>query len=231
MIVLSSVSISIEHRFEVLFSPYVYLQKSSNTCDVTDNLFFFFFRYIALKTLGGMQWVSDNFGDDVFYTSSDDDIIIDMLGLVNLIYWYQEKARRQKWPEFPIICTYKAKVGDWPERKVKSKWHVPYSEYKWPYWPDYCLGGAYTTSIRVVRQLREASKMFEPIRMDDVFITGILREKIGMPRQFIKQLNVSVANHYFGFRGIVDNSRRNYLKDEWDKLKETLKHSTSCQCG
>ena len=178
-----------------------------------------------------MQWASDNFSDKDFYTSADDDMMFDLVGLANLIFWFQEKKSRQNWPEFPIICSYKTRVDDWPDRKTNDKWYIPYVEYKWPYWPDYCLGGAYTTSVRVVRDLWKASLDVEPLRMDDVYITGILREKIGMPRQFVQKLDVPVAKHYTGFGNIARQPKNSFMKNEWDALKSTFKNATICQCG
>ena len=58
-----------------------------------------------------------------------------------------------------------------------------------------CLGGAYTTNVGVVRQLWKAAQETKIIKMDDVWITGILRERIGMPRQYVRRLDKSVAIH------------------------------------
>ena len=187
-------------------------------------------RNISLKTLGGMQWALENLDDNDFYTSSDDDVLINMGELVNVLNWHKEMVVRKKWPEFPIICTYKARINDHPERKTDDKWQVPYDEYKWPYWPDYCLGGAYTTSVKVVRELYKVSLRENPLRMDDVWITGILREKMGMPRQFVQQLNRSVAKHYFGFRGARSQEKKQYVREEWEKVLKSFKNSTICEC-
>lgn len=177
-----------------------------------------------------MQWASEHLSDDYFYSSCDDDFMVDISGLVDLLNETIQEYEKERLPEFPIICTYKTKVDDAPERREKSKWFVPEHEYKWSYWPDYCLGGAYSMSVRVMRQLWEVSRKENLIRMDDVYITGVLREKIGFPRQFIKRLKNSLAVHYSGFRNILNGSRKDFMKNEWSPMNEKAKNKSSCIC-
>ena len=177
-----------------------------------------------------MRWAVENLNDDVYYTSCDDDFMIDVGGLVKEIKWHQEKIKEEKWGEFPIICSYLSRVNDGPDRRDKSKYYVSYDEYKWRYWPDYCLGGAYTTSVGVIRQLWKAAQTTKQIRMDDVWITGVLREKIGMPRQYVRHLDTPIATHYSGFRGKIVNNRRDFMKDEWEKLRQKFSNLTICTC-
>jgi len=101
-------------------------------------------------------------------------------------------------------------------------------EYKWPRWPDYCLGGAYTTNIGVVRQLWEAAQGVTPLKMDDVWITGILRERIGMPRQYIRILDESVAFHHKGFADSLNQARRDQMRKEWEAEQKKMQNLTTC---
>jgi len=190
-----------------------------------------FYRFIALKTLGAMQWAADNLNDNDFYTSSDDDVLINLVSLVKVMNAMLEKVKVNQWPDFPIICVHRTKYVDSPDRRNNSKYFISKEEYKWPYYPDYCLGGAYTTSVGVVRQLLEVSHEVNPIRMDDVWITGVLRTRIGMPRQYIRQLDSSLATHYYGFRRYKSKTRRGFMKEEWDKLTLEFDKSTICRCG
>ena len=177
-----------------------------------------------------MQWASEHLADEYFYSSCDDDFMLDIGGIVDSLKKNLEEYEQEKLTEFPILCTYKARLGDVPERRNNSKFFVPISEYKWEYWPDYCLGGAYSMSVRVMRHLWETSRKEKLIRMDDVYITGVLREKIGMPRQFIKSLGRFLAIHYSGFTRINAISRKDFMKNEWNQVNSKVKGKMTCVC-
>ena len=177
-----------------------------------------------------MKWARDYLNDDDFYSSCDDDIMINMGGLVNVVNLMKVKIKVNGWPGFPIICTYRTKRNDAPDRRRDSKYFVSYEEYPWPFWPDFCLGGAYTSSIKVVRQLLETSRGTEPLPMDDVWITGVLREKIGMPRQYIRELSQPLAIHYFGFHFNDGRIRRKFMKEKWEEMLKRFNQSDMCFC-
>jgi len=175
-----------------------------------------------------MEWAFENLPNDVFYTSCDDDIMINMAGLLDVMHWHQEMVKTSGWSDFPIICSYRSRINDSPIRQNSSKYYMSKEEYKWPLWPDYCLGGAYTTNIGVVRQLWEAAQGETPLKMDDVWITGILRERIGMPRQYIRKLDESVAFHHKGFADSLNKMRRNQMREEWETEQKKMQNLTTC---
>ena len=178
-----------------------------------------------------MKWAFEYLPDDVFYTSCDDDFMINMAGLVDTLKWHQDMVNTSNWSNFPIICTYKARYSDGPDRRNTSKYYISKDEYKWPYYPDYCLGGAYTTSVGVARQLWEAAQKAKRLKMDDVWITGILRERIGMPRQYVRKLENSVATHHFGFRTEKDKTNREKMREEWKAEQIKMQNLTTCICS
>ena len=171
-----------------------------------------------------MEWAVGNFPDDRFYTSCDDDIMIDLAGLIDVVRWHKNKAENENWNNFFIICSYKTRLSDKPDRRSSSIYYLSVKEYKWKYFPDFCLGGAYTTNIKVIRQLWDASREVKPLRMDDVWITGILRERIGMPRQYVRNLEVPVATHHYGFYNVAKET----IQENWSNLQEKFKHLRFC---
>ena len=168
-----------------------------------------------------MRWMFENFPDD---------FLIDVAELVDVMISHEDNIKKTHWSNFPIICTFFARYGDTPVRNESSKYYTSKEEYKWPYWPDFCLGGAYTTNVGVVRQLWNASKEVKPLKMDDVWITGVLREKIGMPRQYIRQLDKSVARHYTGFHTEQNKNNREKMREEWNSLQSKFENLTKCSC-
>ena len=83
----------------------------------------------------------------------------------------------------------------------------------------------------VVRQLWEAAQGLAPLRMDDVWITGVLWERIGMPRHYIRKLDESVATHHNGFSKALNMIKRDQMREEWETKKEKMKNLTTCFCS
>ena len=156
--------------------------------------------------------------------------MIDIAGFLKSLKWHIQMVKKLSWNEFPIICAFKARYNDKPERRKKSKYYISKDEYKWPYYPDFCLGGAYTTSISVVQKLWEVAQIEKPIKMDDVWVTGILRERIGMPRQYVRKLDKSVATHYYGYKKTRGKNKREAMRKEWEDQQRKLQNMTSCTC-
>uniref|UniRef100_H2XVC8 Hexosyltransferase n=1 Tax=Ciona intestinalis TaxID=7719 RepID=H2XVC8_CIOIN len=139
------------------------------------------YRNITTKTLAGMHWATANLKSEDIYISADDDIVIDINKLQRAIQQFNETRAANLWPEFPIICGLRLMKGFLPHRFTKSKWFISIDKYKWPSYPNFCLGGMYATSISVVSQLLEIAQSTRPLHLDDVWITGILRLKLGLP--------------------------------------------------
>ena len=186
---------------------------------------------IAEKTVGGMKWAFENLNGSYFYSSGDDDVIVDLAELVKAIKLHKERASSGSWPHFPILCSYGARIGDPPIRIPESKYYTSFKDYKWPYFPDFCLGGAYTTSVEVAGLLWKVSRRETPMKMDDVWITGVLRSKIGMPRQFIRRFSPSIAMHYRGFIKAAGKNKREFMQDEWGRAMKKYKNSSLCWCS
>lgn len=177
-----------------------------------------------------MKWADENLSENEFYTSCDDDVTFDFSGIVGTVNKFRDFVADRKWPEFPILCTYKTRIADGPDRHERSKYYLSRDKYKWPNFPDYCLGGAYTTSVSVARQLWTVSQSEKAIEMDDVWITGILRSKLMIPRQYIKEINPPLAFHHVGFRGKNEQERGEFLDDEWNKAKKSFDGLPWCSC-
>ncbi|XP_076816314.1 beta-1,3-galactosyltransferase brn-like [Clavelina lepadiformis] len=176
---------------------------------------------VGLKTLSGMQWTSDKLPRQYFYSSGDDDMMIDLVKLKEAVDENIAKISDENWPEFPIICTYETKESSHPIRDKQDKNFISVQDYSEPNWPKFCLGGFYTTSVRVIRQLWEASLTSKRINTDDVFITGILRQKIGMPDEMVVPGISETCQHLGGFF-------ENKFKTMWSERKMKFENKSIC---
>ncbi|XP_076816316.1 beta-1,3-galactosyltransferase brn-like [Clavelina lepadiformis] len=176
---------------------------------------------VGLKTLSGMRWTSDKLPRQYFYSSGDDDMMIDLVKLKEAVDKNIAKTSEEKWPEFPIICTYETRESSHPIRDKRHKNFISVQDYSEPNWPKFCLGGFYTTSVRVIRQLWEASLTSKRINTDDVFITGILRQKIGMPDNLVVPGISETCQHLGGF---IENR----FKTMWSERKKKFENKSIC---
>ncbi|CAK8692943.1 unnamed protein product [Clavelina lepadiformis] len=179
------------------------------------------YQNVGLKTLSGMQWTLDKLPRQYFYSSGDDDMMIDLVKIKDAVDKNNAIVSEEKWPEFPIICTYETREPGYPIRDKKHKNFISVQEYRWPNWPKFCLGGFYTTSVRVIRQLWEASLTSKRINTDDVFITGILRHKIGMPDEMVVPGISQTCQHMNGF---IENR----FKTMWSERKKKFENKSIC---
>ncbi|CAK8695832.1 unnamed protein product [Clavelina lepadiformis] len=189
------------------------------------------YQNIGLKTLAGMKWASENLSFNYYYSTSDDDMWIDMLKVKELIDQYRMLAMEGNWPEFPIICTYKWWRGSLaPLRMPTNKNFIPRKQYRWPYWPTFCFGGMYTTSVSVIKQLWDLSTVTEPLyNADDVWITGLLRHKLEMPDEMVIRPEEHAAKHYRGFENEDGTVKYEIKFDEWDEALKKLQSRSLCR--
>nr|XP_002130357.1 beta-1,3-galactosyltransferase brn-like isoform X1 [Ciona intestinalis]XP_018672691.1 beta-1,3-galactosyltransferase brn-like isoform X1 [Ciona intestinalis]XP_026695955.1 beta-1,3-galactosyltransferase brn-like isoform X1 [Ciona intestinalis] len=181
------------------------------------------YRDIAAKTLAGMHWASKYLNRTDFYSSVDDDFMIDMTNLHRTVEYYINKTITKDWPEFPIICGFILGQSELPIRNTRSKWRMEKNKYKWPSYPPYCHGGLYTTSVNVIQQLYKESQTMELFTLDDVWITGILRRRIGMPDEMVLRPERYYGSHEPG----ADEKTK---IDDFYKMLSILGTENTCRC-
>ena len=161
-----------------------------------------------------MQWSAERLPDEAFYSTLDDDFFVDLQGLASSIHVNIDRRLANGWPDFPIVCGYVRGVGERPVRRgeeFSEKWAMPNYLFKWSVYPPYCHGGIYSTSVSVVKQLFYLSQS-EPIwHLDDVWITGILRWKLGFPDEMLLSTEFPVGVH-------LDN----YIEDDFSFVESTV---------
>ena len=193
-----------------------------------------FFSNIAVKTLAGMQWAFENLPEDFLYSSCDDDFLVDTYGLAKSIDENLILKSKHRWPEFPFICGFKRGEGEEPVREKDSefaKWAISTDIYKWPSFPVYCHGGLYTTSVRVIQQIFSLSQQEPTIRLDDVWLTGVLRWKMGMPDTMVvvpkRQTGYHLETYKIDFGSFVFFS----TKELMNFISRAFEENSVCKCS
>ena len=193
----------------------------------------FIFSNIAVKTLAGMQWAIENLRGDSLYSSADDDFLIRTHGLAESVDENLISKSKYGWPEFPFICGFKKGEGEEPVREGDpefSKWAVSTDAYKWPAFPVYCHGGLYTSSVRVIHQIFVLSRQEPTLRLDDVWLTGILRWKMGMPDAMVIAPKHKTGYHLETYKKDFGNYAVNSVREIMESIFRAFEADSLCRC-
>nr|XP_002131063.1 beta-1,3-galactosyltransferase brn-like [Ciona intestinalis] len=186
------------------------------------------YNYVSLKTLAGMRWAASNLQANEFYASADDDFMIKMDLFAENINHHINQVNELGWPEFPIICGFKLGVAETPNRK--GKWTVTKDNYRWDFYPPYCHGGLYATSVHLVQQLYNESLSDPLFSLDDVWITGIIRRRLGMPDEMLIKPKPYFGQHLNNYAKVEKSSNiRDFMRKEWVELYQQLSDNDICR--
>ena len=129
------------------------------------------YENLTNKSLAMVQWVRDFCSGAKFVLKTDDDMYINLPNLLKELLLLHEI-------HFFFCYVFK---GAPPVRDKNSKWYISMEEYKYSYFPKYCSGTAYAFSANTATDLYESSKRTKQLKMEDVYITGLLAQNLNIP--------------------------------------------------
>lgn len=178
-----------------------------------------------------MRWASDNLPDHYLYSTGDDDFLVDLGIMSETVANGTRLAATDFNGTFPIICTFDWRDEAKPFRTKISKWYVSKEEYPFEVYPKFCLGGMYAATVDLVRRLWNESQYSTPMRVDDVWITGLLRERLRFSKKLMIMPSPPAAFHMWGFAGgKKTESTREFMKKDWEKVYNNFRNKSLCYC-
>ncbi|KAA0200473.1 hypothetical protein HAZT_HAZT006448 [Hyalella azteca] len=129
---------------------------------------------LTLKSLFLIKYVKMNCPNVKYVAKVDDDVF---LHVPNLHRTLTTKDTTEKLIMGFIICNSQITVDP------RSKWYSPHYMYAGDHYPNYLSGTAYILSSSVLTPLLEAAMLTPLFHLEDVYITGILAQKIGVTPQ------------------------------------------------
>ena len=207
---------------------------------------------MPIKVASAMHWASGNLAKDDIYASADDDFVVDYASVLDFLEYqiklreYQEKQRtginkpkRSIRMDLPIYCVYYLDNVKGPDRNKKSKWFVNETEYALNRYPPYCGGGFYVMSVAMTQELYRISRITKALSMDDVWVTGILRQKLRRGDNNIKKADWSLTSrdskkseklwkHLWGDYGRQKKDVAKLLPEAWKSWEEKVKSRPHC---
>ena len=215
------------------FLDYIQDQKSATNTRVYTvyqfNKINLFFRNVVYKSLASMQWASENLPGDFFFSIADDDMFIHIGWVQEYISEVRRNLMETDWPGHPILCMHGHRSNRRPVREEDNKYYSSYEEYGWPFWPNFCLGGMYTTNVETAHKLYLASRTEKIVHLEDVFITGILRRKIGFPKEYLIPVQPAAALHLEST--FSAKQRPFHMIKMWTKLEILIQNHNQCSCN
>ncbi|KAH8377847.1 hypothetical protein KR093_007474 [Drosophila rubida] len=129
---------------------------------------------LTLKTMSILEWANQHCYRAKYLLKTDDDVFINVPKLFHFVEeQLQGNVKRtifgrlaKRWP---------------PVRNKKSKYFVSYKQYRGVY-PTFVTGPAYLMTIDIVHALYVRALTTIYLNLEDVFITGIVAESLGIKR-------------------------------------------------
>ena len=126
---------------------------------------------LTIKLIMAAKWASTFCNNSYYVMSTDDDVIVDIVNLVNDL---EANTFRSKF----VLA--EPAIGWKPQRDTQGKWYTPYEFYSEESYPPFPRGYAYIVSRDVAHDIYRASqKMAAPIPWDDVYC-GMLLQTVGV---------------------------------------------------
>lgn len=149
--------------------------------DVVQGGFIDAYRNMTYKHVMGLKWVSYHCPQAKYILKADDDVVVNSNAL-----WQFLARELSPWGAKGLIT---CQVLDHaPVQRSDSKWMVTVEEYPWDYYPTYCAGWAVIYSQDVVPRLLKEAQNTPYFWIDDVHITGVIAQKIGVVRTPLSSL-------------------------------------------
>lgn len=141
------------------------LRESNAYEDIIQGNFMDTYRNLTYKHAMALKWFQYYCAEAKYLVKTDDDIIVNIPNLMTTLKHGQKKLILCKsWLISPVV------------RDLQSKWYVRPDEYKQNLFPKYCSGFAIIYSADTVRRLYTAVQKTPYFWIDDVHITGTLRQ-------------------------------------------------------
>ncbi|XP_076823296.1 beta-1,3-galactosyltransferase 5-like [Clavelina lepadiformis] len=186
------------------------------------------------KVLAGMEWASEHLDKHALYASADDDFLINIHTLVESVKNIINESREATLNStsytnyrdlMPIMCMFIKGENEKPVRRPGWKWYVSFREYRQRTFPTYCHGGMYVMPLLKATNLWNESRTAPMLRLDDVWITGILRKRLNMSDHLVYKMP-DLTKHF----GTVNDVVMKKMQLEWDLMDIKHQKDVRCKC-
>ncbi|XP_076236621.1 beta-1,3-galactosyltransferase 5 [Calliopsis andreniformis] len=193
-------------------------QKTYN--DMIRGKFLDSYSNLTLKTLSTLEWVDSYCSKVKFLLKTDDDMFINVPRLQVFIIKHAKDKN--------VIFGRLAKKWK-PIRNKKSKYYVSRTQFKHAIFPDFTTGPAYLLSTDIIRKLYDTALDQTYLKLEDVFVTGIVADKLGIKRIHANEfLNKRITYNACNVQRSISIHMVKY-SEQFDLWKKLLDGKSKCK--
>ncbi|XP_074661355.1 beta-1,3-galactosyltransferase 5-like [Tubulanus polymorphus] len=204
-------SAAMEHRNKRLLR-----EEITEHGDIVQASFVDSYRNMTLKALTAMNWIRKYCRQVEYIVKLDDDVHLNVPRLLEKIpTYFSPKSTDSNPGPLGLTCSVASKNIAMRDRSLK--WFVTPQEYSGEFYPEYCYGYAYVLHIDTLLLLNEVALRTVPtFWIDDVFITGIIRQVAGLAIR-----NISDEYKVVSFRPSIYTGSAYYEKTIFNLVHRT----------
>ncbi|KAH3846115.1 beta-1,3-galactosyltransferase 1-like [Dreissena polymorpha] len=132
--------------------------------DIVQETFIDSYNNLTYKTIMGFKWASTKCSYVKFVMKTDDDMWVNVPSIIKLLSGTDLANYLQT--GLTGLCHQKAS----PIRDKHSKWYASYSSYPEDFYPGFCSGTGYMTSIKVVSDIYHVSPQVPFFHLEDIYV-------------------------------------------------------------
>jgi len=145
--------------------------------DVIINKMSDLYENLSLKTLSAFSWILKFCPQTKFILKVDDDMFVQVERLLTLVRELENDSTRKK------VILGNISRGWKPVRNPESKYFISPAQYDGEKYPAFATGPSYLLSKEAVKPICEAALDHKYIHLEDVFLTGVVAEEVGVVRE------------------------------------------------
>ena len=150
--------------------------ESAKNGDVIVNNINDSYQNLSLKTISAFAWFKQFCSKSQFLLKVDDDMFVQIDRLLELIRELLTKN------EQPRLILGNISRGWKPVRNPQSKYLITEAQYPGENYPDFATGPSYLVSKSAVMEIIPVAMEEKYIHLEDVFLTGVVAERLGISR-------------------------------------------------
>uniref|UniRef100_A0A6A7G1G8 Hexosyltransferase n=2 Tax=Hirondellea gigas TaxID=1518452 RepID=A0A6A7G1G8_9CRUS len=162
------------------------------------------YRNLTYKHIMGLTWTVHYCPQAEFIIKVDDDIAVDIFQIRQLIKYKYRNIRNQM---LGLI-----QVEQSPLRSNASKWMVTEEEFSGKTYPSFLSGWCYIAPKETIQRIVSVAHKFPYFWIDDVLVTGIIAEELGIEREGLNNkytihsahMRCCADEHYYPLRYYCD---------------------------
>jgi len=166
----------------------------------------------------GLKWISSKCPRSKFVCKSDDDMFVKIHQVFHTLL--QPSTPHQKL----LLC----RVTTNSPVLREGKYQVPINLYNETIWPSFCFGGFWIATTDVIKKFYEESLLIPQLYLDDVFLTGIIRERIGLKQKRVSRVSMLFCHGKGDPEKVLEMWKTRNLKDGSIMINNTKINFLQC---